>query len=111
MGAGGVGAVYRATQLALGRPVAIKILHEGVHPSFTQRFEREAKALAALRHPNIVAVTDYGVCEGTPFLVMELLEGETLHYRLSQGLLPWSRVLELTRQKGASPGTRVGCSI
>jgi serine/threonine-protein kinase len=98
LGAGGVGAVYRGTQVALDRKVAIKILLEGVHPSFTQRFEREAKALAALRHPNIVAVTDYGVSEDTPFLVMELLEGETLAYRLMQGRMQPSAVLDLARQ-------------
>jgi eukaryotic-like serine/threonine-protein kinase len=98
LGMGGVGAVYLGTQLALGRSVAIKLLHEGLDPSFRTRFEREAKALAALRHPNIVSVTDYGVDDVTPYLVMEKLEGETLGERLSRGPLLPEHVLELTRQ-------------
>jgi serine/threonine protein kinase len=106
LGAGGVGAVYRATQLNLGRSVAIKILLEGLHPSFRARFEREARALAGLRHPNIVAVSDFGVeksdVEGkeqqTPFIVMELIEGETLHYRLAQGPLPAEKVMIVARE-------------
>jgi serine/threonine-protein kinase len=98
LGAGGVGAVYRATQLKLQRAVAIKILQEGLHPSFTARFEREAKSLAALRHPNIVTVTDYGVQDGAPYIVMELIEGETLHYRLTRGAMSPEHVLELARQ-------------
>ena len=98
LGMGGVGAVYLGTQLALGRSVAIKLLHEGLDPSFRTRFEREAKALAALRHPNIVSVTDYGVDDTTPYLVMEKLEGETLGERLTRGPLLPEHVLELTRQ-------------
>jgi eukaryotic-like serine/threonine-protein kinase len=98
LGMGGVGAVYLGTQLALGRAVAIKLLHEGLDPSFRTRFEREAKALAALRHPNIVSVTDYGVDDATPYLVMEKLEGETLGERLTRGPLLPEHVLELTRQ-------------
>jgi serine/threonine-protein kinase len=98
LGMGGVGAVYLGTQLALGRSVAIKLLHEGLDPSFRTRFEREAKALAALRHPNIVSVTDYGVDDATPYLVMEKLEGETLGERLTRGPLLPEHVLELTRQ-------------
>jgi eukaryotic-like serine/threonine-protein kinase len=98
LGMGGVGAVYLGTQLALGRSVAIKLLHEGLDPSFRTRFEREAKALAALRHPNIVSVTDYGVDDVTPYLVMEKLEGETLGERLTRGPLLPEHVLELTRQ-------------
>jgi eukaryotic-like serine/threonine-protein kinase len=98
LGVGGVGAVYLGTQLALGRSVAIKLLHEGLDPSFRTRFEREAKALAALRHPNIVSVTDYGVDDTIPYLVMEKLEGETLGERLARGPLLPEHVLELTRQ-------------
>ena len=98
LGVGGVGAVYLGTQLALGRSVAIKLLHEGLDPSFRTRFEREAKALAALRHPNIVSVTDYGLDGTTPYLVMEKLEGETLGERLARGPLLPEHVLELARQ-------------
>jgi len=106
LGAGGVGAVYRATQINLGRSVAIKILLEGLHPSFRARFEREAMALAGLRHPNIVAVSDFGVEKSevdgkeqqTPFIVMELIEGETLHYRLAQGPLAADKVMVIARE-------------
>ena len=98
LGVGGVGAVYRATQVMLGRSVAVKLLLEGLDPSFRARFEREAKALAGLRHPNIVAINDYGVDGDTPYLVMELLEGETLAQRLQRGPLEPEHVLELTQQ-------------
>jgi len=98
LGVGGVGAVYLGTQLALGRQVAIKLLHEGLDPSFRTRFQREAKALASLRHPNVVSVTDYGVTDDMPYLVMEMLEGETLGDRLLRGPLLPDHVLEVTRQ-------------
>jgi tRNA A-37 threonylcarbamoyl transferase component Bud32 len=98
LGVGGVGAVYTGTQLALGRKVAIKLLHEGLDASFRARFEREARALAALRHPNVVSVTDFGVDAQTPYLVMELLEGETLGDRLRRGRLLPEHTLELCRQ-------------
>lgn len=86
IGAGGLGTVYRATHALLDRPVAIKLLHVeyGTNPLLRARFEREAKALAALNHPSIVSVTDYGVAGTTPYLVMELLEGQTLAQRLAQ---------------------------
>ena len=99
IGAGGVGAVYRATHLLLGQPVAIKLLldHYGSHPALRKRFEREAKALAALAHPNIVAVTDYGLSGDTPYLVMELLEGVTLAQHLRQARPSPAETLQLTR--------------
>jgi len=89
IGTGGMGDVYRARDERLGRDVALKL----VHPSSAQdkdrlrRFELEARAAASLNHPNIVAVYDVGVHEGTPFIVTELLEGETLRARLARGML------------------------
>jgi eukaryotic-like serine/threonine-protein kinase len=88
VGAGGMGEVYRARDTRLDRAVAIKILHEGTgSPERRSRFEREASAIAALTHPHICTVYDVGHHEGVDFLVMELLEGETLTARLSKGPL------------------------
>src|SRR5436190_13056343 len=80
LGAGGMGVVYRGRQAHLGRFVAIKVLHRDTAaiPEWRQRFEREARALSVLAHPNVVPVTDSGIDRGVPFLVMELLEGKTL---------------------------------
>src|SRR5215475_2814836 len=89
IGTGGMGDGYRARDERLGRDVALKL----VHPASAQdkdrlrRFELEARAAASLHHPNIVAVYDVGVHEGTPFIVTELLEGETLRARLARGTL------------------------
>src|SRR6186713_3598403 len=90
LGAGGMGEVYRARDTRLDRDVAIKILPESVarDPERLARFDREAKAVAALSHPNILALHDAGTEEGTTFAVMELLEGETLRDRLTSGALP-----------------------
>ena len=112
LGAGGMGAVYRARDARLGREVAIKVLPEEVSrsPERLARFEKEARALAALSHPHVLAVFDVGEVDGRPYLVTELLEGESLRERLSRERIPlettiaWSiqlaRGLSSAHQKG-----------
>ena len=87
IGAGGMGEVYRAHDTRLHRSVAIKVLpaHSRSDPAARGRFEREARAIASLSHPNICAVFDVGHEAGHDYLVMELLDGETLHQRLMRG--------------------------
>jgi Tol biopolymer transport system component len=82
LGAGGMGEVYRARDSRIGRDVAVKILHADVG-----RFEQEVRAVGALNHPNILAIFDVGTQEGMPYLVSELLEGDTLRHRLRSGAL------------------------
>ena len=100
LGEGGVGVVYRGRQTHLGRFVAIKVLHQDAAgiPEWRRRFEREAKALSALAHPNVVPVTDFGIDGGVPFLVMELLQGKTLNELIKEGPLPLARTLDIVRQ-------------
>jgi serine/threonine protein kinase len=100
LGSGGMGEVYRARDTRLGREVAIKVLPAELasHPERLRRFEREARAASALNHPNIVMLHDVGREEGIDFLVMELIEGETLAERLSRGPLPLEQVLALGEQ-------------
>src|SRR5262245_34886041 len=100
IGAGGMGEVYRATDTRLGRDVAIKVLpvHVSGDRELKQRFEREAKTLAALSHPHICPVFDVGHQEGIDFLVMEYLEGETLATRLEKGALPLDQSLHYAIQ-------------
>ncbi len=97
LGAGGMGEVYRARDARLDRDVAIKVLPERLAGSAeaVARFEREAKALAANSHPNLVAVFDVGMDQGICFAVMEFLAGETLREHLDRGALPLTRVLEI----------------
>jgi eukaryotic-like serine/threonine-protein kinase len=90
LGAGGMGKVYRVRDPVLKREVAIKVLPLFVsqNPDRLRRFEQEAQAAAALNHPNILAVYHFGVFEGAPYLVSELLVGETLRQQLERGPFP-----------------------
>ncbi|MDP2876045.1 MAG: protein kinase [Holophaga sp.] len=101
LGAGGMGEVYRAQDTRLEREVAIKILPEAISgdPKVLARFADEAKAVAALSHPNILALYDVGECEGVRYVVTELLEGETLREAMAdQGPLPLKRALSIAEQ-------------
>src|SRR5579872_646939 len=96
IGAGGMGEVYRAKDTRLGRDVAIKVLPESLAKDADRlrRFEQEARAVAALNHPNILAIHDIGTQNGAPFLVSELLDGETLRQKIEAGPLPAKRAIE-----------------
>ncbi len=100
LGAGGMGEVYRARDLRLGRDVAVKMLLSSfaADADRLRRFEQEAKAVALLNHPAILQIYDTGIHEGMPFLVMELLEGETLRARMKTKPLSLRKVLELGQQ-------------
>jgi hypothetical protein len=101
LGAGGMGEVYRARDTRLGRTVAIKVLRAGADPEWLHRLEREARAASALNHPNIVHIYDVGEAEsraGAYYVVMELVEGETLRRRLRPGPLPLPELLDLGAQ-------------
>jgi Tol biopolymer transport system component len=96
IGAGGMGEVYRARDTRLDRIVAIKVLpvHLADRPESRERFEREARTIAGLNHPHICTLFDVGHQDGTDYLVMEYLEGETLAQRLTKGPLPLQQVLQ-----------------
>src|SRR5580658_4712564 len=96
LGAGGMGEVYRAKDTRLGREVALKILLESFacETDRLRRFEQEARAVAALNHPNILAIHDIGQHEGSPFLVSELLDGESLRAALDRGALLQRKTIE-----------------
>jgi serine/threonine protein kinase len=97
LGAGGMGEVYRARDIRLDRTVAIKVLasHLSASPELKQRIEREARAISSLNHPHICQLYDIGSQDGTGYLVMEFLEGETLAERLRKGALPLNETLKI----------------
>ena len=100
IGAGGMGQVYSARDARLNREVAIKVIHPAdcANPDALRRFEQEARALAALNHPNLLAIYDVGIQGGLPYIVSELLEGETLRMRLTQERLTYNRALDFAVQ-------------
>ena len=100
LGAGGMGEVYRAKDTRLDRTVAIKVLpaHLSADPESKQRMEREAKAISALQHANICTLHDIGSQDGTSFLVLEYLEGQTLAERLAKGPLPIDQILKIATE-------------
>jgi len=100
LGQGGMGAVFRARQPALQRTVALKVLPRalGADPSFAERFGREARALARLAHPGIVAVHDFGCADGLHYLVMEFVDGVNLRALLRRGALEPRQALSIARE-------------
>src|SRR5262252_3211041 len=100
LGAGGMGEVYRARDPRLGRDVAIKVLPASLSQDADRlrRFEQEAKAAGVLNHPNLTAVHDIGAYDGAPYVVQELLEGETLRSALAGGKLSPRRALDYAIQ-------------
>jgi len=100
LGAGGMGEVYRAKDTRLGREVAIKVLpeHLSAQPEVRARFEREAKTVSSLNHPNICALYDLGREGEIDYLVLELVDGETLEARLARGRVPTAEALKLGAQ-------------
>src|SRR5262245_15304270 len=97
LGKGGMGEVYRARDTKLKREVAIKILPEEFSrdPDRVTRFQREAEVLASLNHPNIAAIYDLQEAQGSHFLVLELVEGETLAERIKRGRIPVEEALQI----------------
>ena len=100
IGRGGMGEVYKAKDTRLDRTVAIKVLppHLAGHPELKQRLEREARAISSLNHPHICTLHDIGEQDGTPFLVMEYVEGETLADRIKRGPVPLDEALPFFKQ-------------
>ncbi|MDB4965935.1 MAG: serine/threonine protein kinase [Myxococcales bacterium] len=97
---GGMGVVYKGERVGIGRAVVIKFLHAVLSdkPGIVDRFEREARATARLNHPHCVALVDFGIDEGAPYLVMEYVEGKTLADLLDHGAVPTERAVEIARQ-------------
>jgi serine/threonine-protein kinase len=112
LGVGGVGVVYQGRQVRLDRLVAIKVLQQNAaaSPEWRRRFEREARALSALAHPNVVPITDFGIDGDVAYLVMELLQGKTLADLINEGPVSPARALDIVRQtlRGLAFAHRLG---
>ena len=105
LGQGGMGAVFRGEHELMERPVALKVLHPHLvqNPELLKRFQHEARVASKLRHPNAIATYDYGMFQGSPFLVMEFVEGRTLRELIAEeGPLPVQRVISIFRQAGSA---------
>ena len=113
VGAGGMGEVHGARDVRLERTVAIKILVRATAPDGHDGLQREARAIAALNHPHVCALHDVGRENGTPFLVMEYVEGQTLATRLQRGALPPHEVIRYGIQiaEALDHATSMACSI
>ncbi|MCA1664724.1 MAG: serine/threonine protein kinase, partial [Myxococcales bacterium] len=100
LAAGGMGVVYKGELVAIGKPVAIKFLHDALTliPDVVKRFQREATAMSKLAHPNLVSVLDSGLAAGTPYLVMDFVSGKSLAEVLAQGPMPATRAAGLAKQ-------------
>lgn len=106
LGQGGMASVYKAYHAALDRYVALKVLHQAFNEdsTFISRFQREAKVVAKLEHPNIVPVYDFAEHEGRPFLVMKFIEGDTLKARMSAGPLTAKEIEQVVETVGSAVG-------
>jgi len=111
LGAGGMGEVYKARDSRLGRHVAIKIALSKTAPGgFGERFEHEARAIAALNHPNICTIHGLEDFDGRPAIVMELVEGETLAARLARGRLPVEESVRIAVEIADALARRIGAA-
>ncbi|MEK6573457.1 MAG: serine/threonine-protein kinase, partial [Chloroflexota bacterium] len=104
LGQGGMATVYKAYHASLDRYVAIKVLHPAFKEdtTFLARFQREARVLAKLEHPNIIPIYDFADHEGHPYLVMKYVEGETLKARLGQGPVALAETLKVVDAVGSA---------
>jgi hypothetical protein len=111
IGEGGMGEVYHARDTKLGRDVAIKVLPSSLSENIDRlnRFEQEAQAAGALNHPNILSIYHIGTHQGAPYIVSELLEGETLRDRLAGGALPQRKATDCALQIVVRQFSRIRC--